>query len=880
VTAVVIDRNRTWSATTDDRGRYRFPALPAGAVRLQAERSGFRDAARTVTLAVGDALDVPLVLSLAGTSEHLTVSAEVSPIAVTRTSSSDTVTPSEVNGLPLNGRNYLDLALLVPGASRTNTGTSQRFAETSAVPGTGISISGQRNLNNTFIVDGVSSNDDAAGLAGTFYSQEVVREFQVVRSGGLAEFGRASSGVVNVVTNAGTNAPHGRAYAFFRDDALDARNAMAATKDPLSQQQAGVTASGPIVRDRTFLFGNLEITRNSRTGLVTIPSSAVPAINRVLDTRAYPGPRLETGSFPTGFDTANVFVRADHQQSPNTQVAVRYSLYDVSSENARGVGGLSAVSRGTALDDRDQSIVASVTSVLGSTTFNDLRAQASRSRLAAPVNDVIGPAVTIAGVANFGTSTSSPTRRDIDTVEVTDTISLQRGTHLLKAGGTLLHNRLSIEFPGALQGVYSFSSMPAFQAGRYVTYQQAFGAPSQSQSNPNLALFVQDRWQAGASLTVEAGLRYDVQWLAGPPDGDHDNFAPRLGLSWAPGDRKTIVRASAGRTYDRIPLRALSNALQRDGSKYRVAVVPFGPEAPAFASRLPSFPDGQLASITTIDPGIDQSGAWQAAAGVEHGLGSRAVISIDYEHLSARGLIMSRNINVPTVSAAQAALLGIPNLGRPHPRYANVSQYQSIGRSEANSLLFSVRTRGFAWGDLRGSYTLSSAMDDAGNFFFSTPQDNDDVHADWGPSDNDQRHRVSVSGTLQAPQGSRALLARALLGCQLSFVAGYASALPFSPVTGTDRNNDTNVNDRPLGVGRNSARGFDAATLDLRLARRVRLGGVSVHAMIEAFNVLDRSNLQLPNAVFGPGATPLPTFGTPTAAGDPRQLQLGVRVEF
>jgi hypothetical protein len=526
-------------------------------------------------------------------------------------------------------------------------------------------------------------------------------------------------------------------------------------------------------------------------------------------------------------------------------------------------------------------MVASVTTVLGHTTVNDLRAQASRSRLAAPVNDIAGPAVTIAGVASFGTSTSSPTGRDLDTLEVTNTVSLQRGAHLVKAGGTLLQNRLTIDFPGALQGVYTFASLPAFVTGRYVTYQQAFGAPSQAQSNANLAVFLQDSWQAAAALTVEAGLRYDVQWLAGPPHVDANNLAPRLGLSWAPGDRTTVFRASAGRTYDRIPLRALSNALQRDGSKYRVAVIPFGTAgAPEFPARVPAFPAGLLPSITTIDPAIDESGAWQAAAGLERGLGSRAVVAVDYEHLLARGLIMSRNINVPTVSALQAALLGIPNLGRPDPRYANVSQYQSLGRSRANSLLVSLRTRGLAWGDLRASYTLANAMDDSGNFFFSAPQDNADLRADWGPSDNDQRHRAAVSGTLQAPQGSRAFLARALLGCQLSFLAGYASALPFTPLTGTDRNNDTNVNDRPDGVGRNSARGFDAATLDLRLARRVRLGGVTLAAMIEAFNVLKRSNLQLPNAIVGPGATPAPTFGTATAAGDPRQFQLGVRLEF
>ena len=126
-------------------------------------------------------------------------------VETVRTQITETIRPNEINELPLNGRNYLDLALLIPGVSPTNTGSNQRFAETSAVPGQGISIAGQRNLYNSFILDGVSANDDAADLTGTYYSEEVIDQFQVVTSGGIAEFGRASGGVVNILTRSGTN---------------------------------------------------------------------------------------------------------------------------------------------------------------------------------------------------------------------------------------------------------------------------------------------------------------------------------------------------------------------------------------------------------------------------------------------------------------------------------------------------------------------------------------------------------------------------------------------------------------------------------------------------------------------------------------------------
>ncbi|MDT7604762.1 MAG: hypothetical protein QOF61_2759, partial [Acidobacteriota bacterium] len=205
VKATNLETNQTRTATSDAEGRYRFAYLPVGAYQLGVERAGFAPLNARITLTVGQALDVPLRLSVAGVAENVVVASDAPVVETVRTQVSETIRPREIDSLPLNGRNYLDLALLVPGVSRTNTGSNQRFAETAAVPGQGISVAGQRNLNNSFVVDGLSANDDAADLAGTFYSEEVIREFQIVTSGGIAEFGRASGGVVNVITQSGTN---------------------------------------------------------------------------------------------------------------------------------------------------------------------------------------------------------------------------------------------------------------------------------------------------------------------------------------------------------------------------------------------------------------------------------------------------------------------------------------------------------------------------------------------------------------------------------------------------------------------------------------------------------------------------------------------------
>ena len=252
-------------------------------------------------------------------------------------------------------------------------------------------------------------------------------------------------------------------------------------------------------------------------------------------------------------------------------------------------------------------------------------------------------------------------------------------------------------------------------------------------------------------LTVNAGLRYDLQFLPDPIETDTNNIAPRLGVVYAPGDRKTVIRASAGLYYDRIPLRATSNALQRDGSKYLVVqLAPNQPGAPVFPnvlslqpSTLPTKPN-----ITRIDPNIEVSYSHQANFQIERELPWDAVMSVGYLHLRAKHLILSRNVNVPTVPASA----GIPNLGRPDPNWGNISRFESSGNSYYDGMVVSYNQRTSRWATMRLSYTFSKTIDDAGNFFFSSVQDNFNIRDDRGLSDNDQRHRLVLSGTLEAPQ--------------------------------------------------------------------------------------------------------------------------------
>ena len=241
-----------------------------GQYEIKVHQQGFGDVTRSLTLTVGSAFELPISLAVASTAANVTVAGDAVVLEAARSQIASTIPQNEVENLPLSGRNYFDIALFVPGVSPTNTAANQLFAETSAVPGQGISIGSQRNFSNSFIIDGVSANDDAAGVAGTFIGLDVVDEFQVVTSGGQAELGRALGGYVNVVTKSGGNTLHGDVYGYFRNSRFQrgqrsfeyrsAAHAGAVRREPF----------GPIVRDKTFYFANFEGRDLNQAGLATI----------------------------------------------------------------------------------------------------------------------------------------------------------------------------------------------------------------------------------------------------------------------------------------------------------------------------------------------------------------------------------------------------------------------------------------------------------------------------------------------------------------------------------------------------------------------------------------------------------------------------------
>ena len=879
VSARRTETNQTSTTLTDQEGRFRLAYLKVGPYEVAVRHPGFEPALRPVTLTVGSAFELAIALTVAGGQNTVTVDGEAAVLETARTQVAGTIAQGEVQSLPLNGRNFLDLALVVPGVSPTNTASNQLFAETSAVPGQGISVGSQRNFSNNFIVDGLSANDDAAGLSGVFYGLDVVHEFQVVTSGGQAELGRALGGYINVVTKSGTNAIHADLYGYFRNQRFNAANPLSNTKLPSTQAQYGASLGGPVQRDRTFYFANFEQRLLNQSGLITIAPASVDAINARLAAAAYPGAAISTGMYPNPVHNTNFLGKVDHQFNARDQFSVRYSLYDVHSTNSRGAGALNAVSASAGLDDTDQTLAVSNVATLSAHTVNETRGQFTSSHLNALPTDPVGPAVSISGVAAFGTLSGSPTGRRNRLYEIADNLSHQEGAHALRAGIDFLYNDCTITYPRSVRGAYAFSSLANFLSGGYNNsgFTQTFGNTVVAQTNPNTGFYVQDEWKVASRLTLNLGVRHDLQFLKTIAT-DTNNLSPRVGFAWAPfQSRRTVVRGGFGLFYDRVPLRALANALLSGGntttvgpnSQVSLSLSPAQSGAPVFPNVLMSPPAGVLANFSTMNPRLQNAYAEQGSLEVEHQLSAGVTLSAGYQHLRGVHLIASVNQNVPTCLAS-----GANNGCRPNPAFGNNSQYSSLADSHYDGLHVSLVQRPTRWASYRVSYTWSRAMDNVGEFFFSAPIDNANIWRDYGRSDDDQRHRVVFDGALHRH------------GFQLSGMLQYYSALPWNITTGSTTIQGTAA--RPLVngdfIGRNVGTGNDLFSLSTRVSRTFALSERwRMEAMAESFNALNHRNNLTRNGTFGAGAYPLApaaAFGQVTAVNDPRSVQLALRLRF
>jgi hypothetical protein len=921
VTATATATGLSTTLSTDAGGRFRFPYLHVGQYEITIHESGFSDAKRSLALTIGAAFDLPVTLT-PGSAQAVTVDAIPLVLEADRSQVTGTISQNEVEELPFNGRNFLDLALLVPGVSPTNTAANQLFAETSAVPGQGLSVGSQHNFSNSFIVDGLSANDDAAGLVQTDFGLDVVQEMQVVTNGGQAEYGRALAGYFNYVSKSGGNKVHGDVYSYLRDKNLNASNAYSGRLLPYTQSQSGVSVGGPILKDRTFFFGNFEYRQLNQANFLTITSANAAAIDTVLTAASYPGQLLNISPsnitvYPNPVRYDNFFFKVDHKLSDKDQLTARYSLYHVSSINSRNAGGLTYTSGGANLNDLDQTIAVSNIYTINPKTVNETRGQFTNSNLLAPVVDTTGPAVSITNAATFGTASGSPTGRYDRLYEVVDNLSRQVGAHSLRVGADFLFNDLTITFPMSNRGSYSFSSLANFQKGIYSTYAQTFGNFVVPQNNPNFGMYAQDEWKASRKLTINAGVRYDLQWLKAI-NTDTKNVSPRLGFAYSPFNHGgTILRGSFGLFYDRVPLRALSNALESDGNGTAITAntlaslsLSYGQtNAPVFPNIVTGYtaltlPSTLRLSLSTMDPNMKNARAIQNSLEIDQQISRTSNLAIAYQHIRGEDILIDVNLNTPTCTSAVDPV----DLCRPNQAIGNNKQYYPGADSYFDALTVSYNLRPVHYGSFRLSYTWSKAIDDVSYAFFSGPVNNYDPGEDRSISDDNQKHRVVVDGTLHTSLGrADNLLGEVIHGWELGGTLIYYSGFPFNITNGvTDLQTTT---ERPCLVvaslctsalpgtmiSRNAGLGFPSFTINTRLSRTFNLGKrFKLEGLAEAFNLVNTRNDLFPSGSLGstcsyPSLTPTPgntacvvpsTFGQPTNSADPRSIEFAGKLIF
>jgi hypothetical protein len=487
----------TRTVTTDSDGNYVILSLPPSTYTVKIEATNFASkTVNNVQLEVGQQLALDADLTIGSVGAVIDVTADETTLVDTeRTQQSTVISSRQLNNLPINRRNFLDFALLTPGVSdadNVNDSTDFRVAQT---PQSGLSFGGNNGRGNSINVDG-STADTAAGGARNVVSQEAVQEFQVDRNSYNAEYGGASGGVVNIVSKTGANRLNGSVFAYFRDKALDARNAFDFNpngQSPYNRQQFGGSVGGKIIENKTFFFISAEGLRQSLTSFVTLndsltnglriaPASAVSDQNFFLNYLAGKPtfaplaagvrngltiPIAQTanlyaatnGQFPAKDTSALISGRIDHRFSDSDAGFVRLNYARLINEN-QATGALNAVSRGRAVKSPSSGILLSENHTFNSTTINEFRAQFSYYQLTVTPNDPFGPEINILGFGNFGRDIFLPSDSITRQVDLADTVSMVRGSHTIKFGAVYQFNRITSNSETYLPGTFRFGSLP------------------------------------------------------------------------------------------------------------------------------------------------------------------------------------------------------------------------------------------------------------------------------------------------------------------------------------------------------------------------------------------------------------------------------------
>ena len=946
VTVTSVDTGATKTTTSGAQGSFTFPLLPPGRYSVASELTGFSAAkVGNVTVSIGGQEKVTLKMEIGGVKEAITVSSEAPLIEATQSQQESVVGQKLIENLPTNGRNFIDFVLTTPGVVR-----DVRLGD--------ISFAGQRGTLNSLVVDGADNNNTffgqalgrtGSGRAPYQFSQDAVKEFQVNRNAYSAEYGRAGGAVINVVTKSGTNDFHGTGFYFYRDKSINAINYIDdinhRAKAPYHFDQFGASLGGPILPDRLFFFANYDGQRNTIPNTVN-PLPPLSGLPQDPDTIAgYNKLLLLDDSWNRKQDQDVYLLKLDYEANSANHVTARYNRQNFTGVNFENGGATNSVEHtGNSLVKTD-TIAASLASSFTPTLFNELRAQYAKDSEPGLANSPNPEGVVQQGgqtLLTIGRNSFSPRETTIKRYQAADTITLLSGSHTAKLGFDYNKDDILNFFPGNFFGSYTFSSIANFNKGIPTRYVQAFPGPGTSGpfTNPNLreyAAFLADEWRIFPNLTVNAGIRYDLQDVHQPsvqnPDSqllaaglqtnripiDHNNVAPRIGIAWTPkGDDRTVVRAGYGIFYGRTPSILFGTATSNNG--INVQTITFtGSQVPTYPATFPALPTGitlPKPTIFVMDPNFQNPKLTQASIGVEQALTSDISVAVGYLYVRGSYLTRSTDLNQAGPTLTTTPILGDGNAtyirytgARPFTNFARIIEFQSSASSQYNGATLELVKRFSSNWTARIAYTYSKVMDNKPDATAVVPGTDDSKYAqdpfnlnnDWSAGDNDVRHRIVLSGLWALDFGresSNPIVHFLTTGWSISGIVTFQTGQPYTATINTDLNNDQNFsNDRAPGFGRNTFRLPSFFSVDPRISKHIGIGPVDIELIAEAFNVFNNKNVTavrttyyslsngqlVPQTVLAnvPAQNPLLLFGTPTSNNlGSRILQLAAKVSF
>jgi outer membrane receptor protein involved in Fe transport len=863
---------------TDTDGNYQIAALPVGTYSVQVEASGFkRQLVSDLSVEVGRTIVRDFALEIGTLEQNVNVVAETPVIETATTSVGQVINQRTVQEIPLNGRHFVDLGLLIPG-SVTPPQNGFLTAPLRGQGSFGLNTAGGREDTVNFMINGVNLNDMVQNQITFQPSINTVQEFKVDNSTFSAEYGRNSGAIVNIATNSGSNGFHGEAFEFLRNNVLDARNFFDATKPPFKRNQFGGNIGGPIKKNRTFFFASYEGLRQ-RQGL-TLTSNVLTDAQRASVTNPTVLKLLPMIPMATSVDATGV---AKFTGSGTAPVNIDQWTGDVShtfnakdrlhgyyafQRDRRGEPNLQGNTMpgfGDTRQSHRQIFTLNETHIFGPKWVNEARLGFNRIKIAFTpnlqvnpvdfninegINQPIGlPQISITGFNfNLGGPSNFPQGRADTTIVLSDTVSYLRGNHSIKFGGEwrrFYNNNFNLD-----TGTFTFANVNNFLAGNASQFTITLGDRASSVEQGALGLYVQDNYKVLSNVTLELGLRYD--WNMTPTErfnrfvvfdpatrslvqigssGFNDvyqqnaaNFQPRVGIAWDPfKDGKTSVRAA----YAILTDQPVTNVVTPLTGNPPLAT-PLNTTAAGVTFANAAVVAG-LAGLApnSVDAGFDNAYVQSWNLNVQREIKPSLAVSAGYYASKGTHLRTSRNINQPVNGGARP----FPNLSasspiRPGAPLGNITEIEGTGNSSYNAMWLTATKRLSRGLQFNASYTYSKSIDYTSlNSQGVILQDSYNEQANRGLSDFDARHRFVISGLYELPFHKNQLVD----GWQLSSIVQSQSGNPVTIVVNNASftgNNNTVRPDvtGPIAIIGTPARWFDTTPFVVPVGRFGDLG--------------------------------------------------------